>query len=155
MEAKPLYSTKKLLLPAIFVALLFWATWSRRPQTTPYYGQAMGTTWSVQLADDPSGNVQDVIQTQLNIVNALMSTYQPDSEISRFNRADTDPFEVSTDTAIVIKAALELHQKSNGAFDITIGPVVNAWGFGPGGPQTQVSDIYSVGFILEDLLSEE
>ena len=81
MEAKPLYSTKKLLLPAIFVALLFWATWSRRPQTTPYYGQAMGTTWSVQLADDPSGNVQQVIQTQLNIVNTLMSTYQPDSEL--------------------------------------------------------------------------
>ena len=130
MKVKPLYSTKKLLLPAIFVLGLFWVTWSRRPKTTPYYGQAMGTTWSVQLADAPSGNVQEVIQTQLNIVNALMSTYQPDSEVSRFNRNNTNPFDISKDTALVIEAALDIHQKSNRAFDITIGPVVNAWGFG-------------------------
>ena len=130
MKAKPLYSTKKLLLPAIFVATLFWVTWSRRPKTTPYYGQAMGTTWSVQLADSPKGNVQEVIQSQLNIVNILMSTYQPDSEVSRFNRSGTEPFEISKDTALVIQAAMDMHQKSEGAFDITIGPVVNAWGFG-------------------------
>ena len=130
MKVKPLYSTKKLLLPAIFVALLFWVTWSRRPSTTPYYGQAMGTTWSVQLADNPTGNVQTIIQTELNIVNAKMSTYQPDSEISRFNRHDTEPFDISSDTALVIQTALDLHQKSLHAFDITIGPVVNAWGFG-------------------------
>ena len=65
MEAKPLYSTRKLLLPAIFVLGLFWVTWNRRPSTTAYYGQAMGTTWSVQLVDSPTGNVQEIIQTEL------------------------------------------------------------------------------------------
>ena len=130
MKAKPLYSAKKLLLPAIFVLGLFWVTWNRQPTASSYYGQVMGTTWSVQLIDSPTGNVQEVIQTQLNIVNALMSTYQPDSEVSRFNRTDTEPFEISNDTAIVIQTALDLHKKSASAFDVTIGPVVNAWGFG-------------------------
>lgn len=130
MEAKPLYSTKKLLLPAIFVLSLFLVTWYRRPSTTAYYGEAMGTTWSVQLADDPRENLQAVIQKELNIVNVKMSTYQPDSEVSRFNRHDTQSFNISSDTALVIQTALDLHQKSLQAFDITIGPVVNAWGFG-------------------------
>ena len=130
MEAKPLYSKKKLLLPAIFVLGLFWVTWYRRPATVGYYGQALGTTWSVQLADNPNGNIQELIQAELNIVNAKMSTYQPDSEVSRFNRTDLKPFEISSDTALVIQTALDLHQKSQQAFDITIGPIVNAWGFG-------------------------
>ena len=130
MEAKPLYSTRKLILPALFVVALFWVTWSRRPTTTAYYGQAMGTTWSVQLADTPKSNVQSEIQKQLNIVNMLMSTYQPDSEISRFNRHDTSVFALSKDTAFVVQASQQLASQSNGAFDITIGPAVNAWGFG-------------------------
>ena len=122
---------QKITPTIIFVATLFWVTWNRRPKTTPLLWSSNGNDVEVQItADDPNGNIQEVIQAQLDIVNALMSTYQPDSEISRFNRSDTEPFEVSTDTARVIKAALELHQKSNGAFDITIGPVVNAWGFG-------------------------
>lgn len=130
MEAKPLYSTRKLLLPALFVMALFWVTWNRRPTTTAYYGQAMGTTWSVQIADPPTGDIQSEIQKQLNIVNALMSTYQPDSEISRFNRTDTQPFKISTQTQDVLSMAMTLFEDSNGAFDITVGPVVNAWGFG-------------------------
>ena len=130
MEAKPLYSTRKLLLPAIFVMALFWVTWNRRPTTTAYYGQAMGTTWSVQIADPPTGDIQVEIQKQLNIVNALMSTYQPDSEISRFNRTDTQPFNISTQTHEVLSTAMTLFKDSNGAFDVTVGPVVNAWGFG-------------------------
>ncbi len=130
MEAKPLYSFRRLILPAIFVLGLFWVTWSRRPATTAYYGQAMGTTWSVQLADARQHNIQEEVQGQLNIVNALMSTYQPDSEISRFNRHDTTSFDLSTDTLKVINTALKVHESSLGAFDITVGPVVNAWGFG-------------------------
>ena len=109
---------------------LFWVTWNRRPTTTAYYGQAMGTTWSVQIADPTTGDIQVEIQKQLNIVNALMSTYQPDSEISRFNRTDTQPFKISTQTQDVLSMAMTLFEDSNGAFDITVGPVVNAWGFG-------------------------
>ena len=87
MEANPSIQQVSSFYPPYLSHCCFGQRGVDAPKTTPYYGQAMGTTWSVQLADDPNGNVQDVIQTQLNIVNALMSTYQPDSEISRFNRS--------------------------------------------------------------------
>ena len=61
-----------------------------------------------------------------------MSTYLPDSEISRFNRSEeTDWFSVSSDTAIVVSTALDVARQTDGAFDITVGPLVNLWSFGP------------------------
>jgi thiamine biosynthesis lipoprotein len=61
-----------------------------------------------------------------------MSTYLPDSEISRFNRFRSDEwFPVSSDTATVVAAALEVGKNTAGAFDISVGPLVNLWSFGP------------------------
>ncbi len=61
-----------------------------------------------------------------------MSTYRPESELSQFNRSDsTDWVNVSEDTAIVVAAAQEISRKTDGAFDITVGPLVDIWGFGP------------------------
>jgi thiamine biosynthesis lipoprotein len=61
-----------------------------------------------------------------------MSTYIADSEISRFNRyGQNDWFEISDSLAEVIANALRISQISGGAFDITVGPLVNLWGFGP------------------------
>ena len=63
-----------------------------------------------------------------------MSTYRPESEISRFNRArSTDPFPVSADTLAVLRHAREISELTGGAFDVTVGPLVDAWGFGPAG----------------------
>ena len=60
-----------------------------------------------------------------------MSTFLKDSEISRFNRyGETGWFEVSADTAAVIREALRVSEISKGAFDITVGPLINLWGFG-------------------------
>jgi len=61
-----------------------------------------------------------------------MSTYLPDSEISRFNRAGPDQwFEVSPETALVVQEALRISRLSEGAYDITVGPLVRLWHFGP------------------------
>ena len=66
-----------------------------------------------------------------------MSTYRADSEVSRFNRAvPGEWFAVSADTAAVVATALEVHQGSGGAFDITVGPLVDLWGFGAGSKAT-------------------
>ncbi len=63
-----------------------------------------------------------------------MSTYIPDSELSRFNDSSSlDWFEVSPETAQVVQLALDLNQTCLGAFDVTVGPLVDLWGFGPGG----------------------
>ena len=94
-----------------------------------------GHNLSVKIADAiPSKveNIQAGIQEVLDRINSRMSTYQGQSEISRFNRyTKTDWFAVSKETARVIEHALLISAKTNGVFDITVGPLVNIWGFGP------------------------
>jgi thiamine biosynthesis lipoprotein len=70
-----------------------------------------------------------------------MSGYRIDSEISRFNSAaSTEWFDVSSDLAIVVDAALRVSRQSGGAFDITVGPLVAAWGFGKSGEPIDLPD---------------
>lgn len=128
---KPMYTLRNVILPAIFVSALFYVTLFRSaPPVSKYYGQVMGTTWSAIIRTPQSSEIQQGIQDTLDTVNIQMSTYQPDSEISRFNRHDSTTFEISPETQQVIATGLDIHQQSNKAFDITIGPLVNAWGFG-------------------------
>ena len=64
---------------------------------------------------------------------STVSTYREDSEIMRFNRStDLDWFAVSAETATVVAEALAISELSGGAFDPTIGPLVDLWQFGPG-----------------------
>lgn len=99
----------------------------------------MGTTYSVKIVKNDSvfslpfyDNLKKQVDSILFVVNKQMSTYIKDSEISRFNAFDdTNWFPVSKDFVRVVKTALEVSVLSNSALDITIGPVVNLWGFGP------------------------
>lgn len=99
------------------------------------YGRTMGTTYSVKIANPPDTLAEDwrlQIDAELRRVNDQMSTYLKSSELSRFNQSDsTDWFAVSTDTAKVVAYALEVSRQTQGAFDVTVAPLVNAWSFGP------------------------
>lgn len=66
-------------------------------------------------------------------VNNQMSTYQQDSEISRFNQLKeaNQAVEISQDFAKVVAEAVRLNKMTEGALDVTVGPLVNLWGFGP------------------------
>ncbi len=106
-------------------------------------GPTMGTTWTVKVVDVASrisaDQLQGGIQASLDNVNALMSTYQADSELSRFNRSEPgDWFEVSQATWFVVKRAQQTSKLSGGSFDVTVGPLVNLWGFGPPGQAAEV-----------------
>ena len=100
-------------------------------------GRTMGPIeYQVQIDPLPDGldqqEVGNSIQAELDQVNQLMSTYLPDSDVSRFNASsDTDWIKVTADTAKVIERALEISKKTGGAFDITVGPLVDLWHFGP------------------------
>ena len=98
-------------------------------------GQTMGTTWSLNMVPGSSGTdsavLKRLLQARLDQINGLMSTYDPESELSRFNTlASTDWYPVSEDTARVIELSQEISALSGGAFDISIGPLVELWGFG-------------------------
>ncbi len=124
------------LLPVLMLPGLF--TCSPSASLHTYTGRTMGTTFSVKIvlparpaSPDPS-QVNSAIDSLLLQVNQQMSTYIPDSELSRFNASSsTDWFAVSADLAYVMQRAKEIYQLSGGAFDVTVGPLVNLWGFGP------------------------
>jgi thiamine biosynthesis lipoprotein len=99
-------------------------------------GSTMGTSYSIKLSELPAGVIQEElhknVDNMLERINDQMSNYRQDSELSRFNRfTGRDWFDVSPETAQVVREALSISLKSGGAFDVTVGPLVNLWSFGP------------------------
>ncbi|WP_422646086.1 FAD:protein FMN transferase [Xenorhabdus kozodoii] len=106
-------------------------------------GQTMGTYYSVKYVADSSAPAPESLQKEidrlLEEVNDQMSTYRPNSELSRFNqnREVNKRFPVSAATAKVVKEAIRINKLTEGALDVTVGPLVNLWGFGPEGRITK------------------
>jgi thiamine biosynthesis lipoprotein len=106
----------------------------------------MGGSFSVkvitardELESTGFGEVDSALRASLDRINRLMSTWDPDSELSRFNRSTSlRPFPVSPETFEVFKWSIDVGLLTGGALDVTIGPLVDAWGFGPGGPRNAV-----------------
>jgi FAD:protein FMN transferase len=99
-------------------------------------GATMGTTWSVKVVGLPVGSSLAEVQQDLHLIlesiNNQMSTYQADSEISQFNQLEAGgSLTLSPDFAHVLQYALRLADETSGAYDPTVGPLVNLWGFGP------------------------
>lgn len=100
-------------------------------------GNTMGTTYTVKI--NPSSvtpthhSLETAIAQRLDDINQLMSTYIESSEISQFNQSPADQwFPISPDTAAVVSVAQEIAKETEGAFDISVGPLVGLWNFGSG-----------------------
>jgi thiamine biosynthesis lipoprotein len=98
-------------------------------------GSTMGTSYNVKLVALPSQTDAEALQAQidndLSKIEQRMSTYRTGSELSLFNRSEaTDWVEVSAELCGVVEQALSVSEITS-AFDITVGPLVNLWGFGP------------------------
>ena len=99
----------------------------------------MGTTYLVKIAgvapdETLVADLRAAVEARFEEIMQQMSNYRPDSELSRFNAsASTGPFPVSAGFARVVRQALDLSRDSAGAFDPTVGPVVDLWGFGAPG----------------------
>lgn len=109
-----------------------------QPEATLISGSTMGTTYSLRVNDCPAPRCAAVLRSQveerLQQLNAALSHYDADSAISRFNRSAGDAWvTVPPDLAFVVAAAQEVAQLTEGAFDPTIAPAVNLWGFGSTG----------------------
>ena len=102
-------------------------------------GPTMGTSYHILwVGQDPgvASDVQAQVDQRLVEINRSMSTYDPDSELSKLNQgrlpvAEDGWIAVSQDLFDVINDATDIHRKSRGLFDVTVGPLVNLWGFGP------------------------
>jgi thiamine biosynthesis lipoprotein len=106
-------------------------------------GRTMGTTFHIRVVTgffQGVSGLREKIEKRLDEINASMSTYQKDSEISRFNNFHQSgtKFKISKDFYEVMKTAKEIHRLSKGAWDGTVNPLVDLWGFGRKGAKTEI-----------------
>jgi thiamine biosynthesis lipoprotein len=127
----------KRLYPLLLILLVF-IVWKYREgkkedlQLVEISGTTMGTIgYSVKYFNENGENFSSEIDSLLKVWNLSLSTYIPESEISRFNSGDSC-FQFESEYFLpVLEASKLVFEKSGGAFDPTVGPLVNAWGFGP------------------------
>jgi len=123
------------VLPA---TLLFVACGDARLPEFELSGSTMGTTFNVVLVSPHEGvageSLESRIAATLSGIDELTSTWRADSELAEFNaNPSTDWISVSAELCSAIERALDVSRLSDGAFDVTVGPLVNLWGFGPNG----------------------
>ncbi|GAB5379889.1 MAG: FAD:protein FMN transferase [Aliiglaciecola sp.] len=121
-------------LTLLMLALLLW----NKANTVDYIhfsGPTMGTVYNIKVRSDvgpEAAETQEAVDNLLAEINSLMSTYDTSSELSRFNQwRSAEPFVLSEQTIVVLNEAIRLGQLSEGVLDVTVGPLVNLWGFGP------------------------
>jgi thiamine biosynthesis lipoprotein len=143
-----------LLLPARFAAVIAGVLMAGLvscgpppPHLERVEGRTMGTTWSLQvvqtgdrLAPAPAAPAA-LVQSRLDELEALFTNWSPTSPVSQFNQSTTTDWQTAPrELAEVATLALELSEATHGAFDITLGPLVDLWGFGPAGRRDSPPD---------------
>lgn len=122
----------------IGLAALALSACSRAPEIPAFSGPSMGSHYSVKMVDIPPGQSLDQIHHQvqalLDDIEQVASTWRKDSELSRFNQAPIGSFVASETLRELVTLALQGCQETGGALDVTVGPLVNLWGFGPDMP---------------------
>ncbi len=122
---------------SLLLILLWQQSCSFIKQEYYFSGPTMGTTYHIKIISNSirTGDINKInagIDSVLNSINQQMSTYIFNSEISQLNAHESvQPFPVSAEFVQVVKRALYWSQKTNGAFDATIVPLLYLWGFGP------------------------
>jgi len=104
------------------------------PATKTFTGPTMGTTYTVKIAGRQvnTDKIKEKVDNLLARINDQMSTYIPSSNLSRFNAHRVTTWEkFPAEALFLIKEAKKISKITQGAFDITVGPLVNLWGFGP------------------------
>jgi thiamine biosynthesis lipoprotein len=131
---------QSLLLFSVAILVVGFLLLNRQSDTDVIHefgGGTMGTRYSVKLTDLPADKSLEQIAFDASgilqrVDREQMSTYAPDSELSRLNAAAVgQDIALSAEMTEVLALALELNRVTDGAFDVTVGPLVNRWGFGP------------------------
>lgn len=128
-----------LIIHALLMILTMGSVWSSMAMAmereAKIFGQTMGTVYQVKVVTEngiDAEKLKNSIENRLKKINQSMSTYIPDSEISRFNNLDQfgQAFKVSEDFWTVMTMAKQVYGLTEGAWDGTVAPLVNLWGFG-------------------------
>ncbi|WP_439328072.1 FAD:protein FMN transferase [Lonepinella sp. BR2357] len=122
----------------LLILSLFLVACGKDPEIITLSGKTMGTTYHIKYIDNGKVSQQaeqthEQIEVILKKVNDQMSTYIPTSELSRFNQNTqvNQSIEISPELGKVMAESIRLNKLTDGALDVTVGPLVNLWGFGP------------------------
>lgn len=117
----------------VLVGYLFFSCAPKEPKTfkNQIIGAALGTSYSIIYLAEKELDYQKEIDSVFGAVNKSMSTYIPDSDISKINQGDST-LVVDQMFQEVFRLSKDIYEKTDGYFDPTVGTLVNAWGFGPG-----------------------
>ena len=116
----------------------------------------MGTTYSIKISEDGASVDSVALKRELdNIlddINSIMSTYIPDSELSVINQAEANKWlRISNPLVDILSISGELYDQTSGYFDITVGPLVNLWGFGPAENAIELPDEVEIQNMLKNV----
>lgn len=125
----------KNIIYSIILILVVFLVWkyrqSKQVPLVSFSGKTMGPiTYNVKYFDKSARNLKPQVDSLLKIFNRSLNTYIPESEISQFNRDTAFQFGLPFFYP-VLQNSREMHEMTGGAFDPTVMPLVNAWGFGP------------------------
>ncbi len=131
-------------LTLFLFSILMLASCSKDASIISFNGRTMGTTYSIKYVEHPNVTEEFVVskaEDVLKAVNKSMSTWDKTSELSLLNQSKEVKWHKLSDNLYrVIETALSVSATTGGAFDITVGPAVNLWGFGPDGKRKIPSD---------------
>lgn len=144
MNTSHCIKTCVLIFLLLVTGVLVWCGAARAamaPKLERFEGETMGTVWHASVISDPEhpvsrekyAEIQKSLEEALKEVDFRMSTWKNFSELSRINEhnSGSEDFPISPELASVLKKSLEISEKTGGAYDVTVGPLVNLWKFGP------------------------
>ncbi|WP_034261292.1 FAD:protein FMN transferase [Altibacter lentus] len=143
----------------IVIVLMFFACKQETPTKQVLQGDAFGTTYTIQYVGDDPATIEKGIDSVIHAINRSMSTYMPNSDISKINKGTVD-LVVDADFKAVFKLSEEVYKRSGGYFDPTVGVLRNAYGFGDEKPLQKIDSttldslLQYVGFNKVRLTSE-
>jgi thiamine biosynthesis lipoprotein len=145
----------RVLLALIALSLVACGGDARLPELQ-LSGDALGTRYNITLIAPPAELQENKLGKQivdtLKRIDELASTWRDDSQLSLFNANPSAGWiNVSAELCSAIESSLEISRLSNGAFDITVGPLVNLWGFGPTGDLVEPPDQDAVDAAMQDV----
>ncbi len=148
--------SKSLSVLLIIFILLSYSCGNKNVRIYKINGFTMGTTYSIKISDYNTNlninisDIRDRVKKELKRINMIFSTYINDSDISKFNNCKgTDWFDTSKELVSIVSIALNVSKLSDGYYDITVGPLVNLWGFGPKKEQRKVPEDSEIKDVLK------
>jgi len=123
-------SHKKLFAAVTFVILYSIAGYSADPEFLKISGYTQGTTYHITYQNTVGRDIQPEVEQRLQLIDQLFSNYNPNSLVSQINKSKA-PVPIPPLMEQLLLKCFQIYKESEGAFDITVGPLVEAWGFGP------------------------